>query len=110
MVEAGELVRIDEEEDVPAVDKKELARALPTLLKERVSTVAACAAEFRAVLGAEARTVVLIEGTTEEVEEVVLTIELGRELLGQLCMLCVTVCAAPVTVEVVRLVMVVVLK
>ena len=103
---------LDEEEDVLAVDMRELARVLPTLLKERASTVAACAAEFTAVFGAEARTVVLIEdtvGTTEDAIEVVLRIELGGEVLGQLCMLCVTVCKGPVTVEVSRLVIVVVL-
>jgi len=103
---------VDVDEKVLEVDVGELARALPTLLKEKVSTVAACAAEFTAVLGAEARTVVLTEdtaGTTENAIEVVLKIELGREVLGQLCMLCVTVWRVPVTVEVSRLVIVVVL-
>ena len=105
----GGVDKVNDDWDVPGVDMRELARALPILLKVRVSTVTACAAEVTAVLGAEARTVVPIKGTTEEAKEVVLKIELGRELLGQLCMLRVTVCGVPVTVEVVRLVMVVVL-
>jgi len=105
----GGVDKVNDDWDVPGVDVRELARALPILLKVRVSTVTACAAEVTAVLGAEARTVVPIKGTTEEAKEVVLKIELGRELLGQLCMLRVTVCGVPVTVEVVRLVMVVVL-
>jgi len=112
VLEAVEEGMFDEEGSVLEVDVRELARALPTLLKERVSTVAACAAEFTAVLGAEARTVVLVEdtaGTTDEAIEVVLKIELGEELLGQLCMRCVTVWRVPVTVEVSRLVIVVVL-
>jgi hypothetical protein len=102
----------DEEEIVLEVDGTELATLLATLLKERVSTDATCATDFEAVLDAIARTVLFVgatDETTEEAREVMLEIELERELLGQLCTLCVTVWRAPVTVEVARLVIVVVL-
>ena len=78
---------LDKDKNVLEVDVRELAGVLPTLLKVRVSTAAACAAEVGAVLGAMARTVVFAENTVEATagpKGVVLSTELERELLGQL--------------------------